>query len=43
MIRTIIIDDEIKARETIQNMLTTYSEDIEVIATAGSVKEGLKV
>jgi two-component system LytT family response regulator len=43
MIRTIIIDDEIKARETIQNMLTTYTDDIEVIATAGSVKEGLEV
>ena len=43
MLKTIIIDDEIKARETIQNMLETYCPDVEVIASAGSVKEGLKV
>ncbi|MEN8223881.1 MAG: LytTR family DNA-binding domain-containing protein [Bacteroidota bacterium] len=43
MIKTIIIDDEVKARETISNMLNTYCKDLEVIDTAGSVKEGLKV
>jgi two-component system LytT family response regulator len=43
MIRTIIIDDEIKARETIQNMITTYCDDIKVIGTAGSVAEGHKL
>ena len=43
MIKTIIIDDEVKARETIANMLQTYCSDIEVIAMAGSVKEGVKV
>ncbi|MEE4255721.1 MAG: LytTR family DNA-binding domain-containing protein [Bacteroidales bacterium] len=42
MIRTIVIDDEVKARETILKMLSTYCPDIEVVATAGSVKEGIK-
>jgi len=43
MIKTIIIDDEIKARETIGNMLKTYCPEVTVIETAGSVKEGIKV
>lgn len=43
MLKTIIIDDEIKARETIRNMLETYCPDVEVIGSAGSVKEGIKV
>ncbi len=43
MIRTIIIDDEVKARETIQNMLSAYCQEVDVIATAGSVKEGKEV
>lgn len=43
MIKTIVIDDEVKARETILNMLETYCPDVKVIATAGSVKEGVKV
>jgi len=43
MIKTIVIDDELKARETILNMLATYCTDVKVIATADSVKEGVKV
>lgn len=43
MIRTIVIDDEVKARETIRNMLNTYCPDIEIIGTAGSVNEGVKL
>lgn len=43
MIKTIVIDDEVKARETILNMLSAYCPEIEVIATAGSVKEGVEV
>lgn len=43
MIRTIIIDDEVKARETIHNMLNAYCSDIEVIGTAGSVREGVEL
>lgn len=41
--KTIIIDDENNARETIKNMLTVYCPDVEVIDTAGSVAEGEKV
>jgi two-component system LytT family response regulator len=43
MIKTIIIDDEDNARDTIENMLKTYCPEVEVIGTAGSVKEGKKV
>jgi two-component system LytT family response regulator len=43
MIKTIIIDDEIKARETIAKMLQTYCPEVEVIDSAGSVKDGVKV
>ena len=43
MIRTVIIDDEIKARETIKSMLATYCQDVEVVAMADSVSEGIKV
>ncbi|NQT76946.1 MAG: response regulator transcription factor [Bacteroidetes bacterium] len=43
MIKTIIVDDEVKARETILNMLATYCPDVEVIATAGSVSEGEEI
>lgn len=42
MIRTIVIDDEVKARETILSMLSAYCPEVEVIATAGSVKEGVE-
>ncbi|HSG67092.1 MAG TPA: LytTR family DNA-binding domain-containing protein [Bacteroidales bacterium] len=43
MIRTVIIDDEVKARETIENMLLTYCPEVEIVGMAGSVKEGGKV
>ena len=43
MIKTIVIDDEVKARDTILNMLQVYCPDVKVIDTAGSVQEGLEV
>ncbi|RLD58629.1 MAG: DNA-binding response regulator [Bacteroidetes bacterium] len=43
IIKTIVIDDEVKARETILSMLKTYCPEVEVIGTAGSVNEGVKV
>ena len=43
MIKTIVIDDEVKARDTILNMLKVYCPDVNVIATAGSVQEGVEV
>jgi two-component system LytT family response regulator len=43
MIKTIVIDDEMKARETILNMLKVYCPEVDIIDTAGSVEEGLEV
>jgi two-component system LytT family response regulator len=42
MLRTIVIDDEKLSREVICNYLITYSNDIEVVATASSVKTAHK-
>jgi two-component system, LytTR family, response regulator len=41
MIRTIIIDDEVKSRETIREMLRIYCPTVEVVALAGDVKSGI--
>lgn len=41
MIQTIIIDDEVKSRETIREMLRIYCPAIEVVATAVDVKTGI--
>ncbi len=40
MIRTIVIDDESKARETITEMLGVYCKDVEVVADAFDVQSG---
>jgi two-component system, LytTR family, response regulator len=42
MLRTIIIDDEKLSREVISNYLLTYCNDIEIVATASSVKTAFK-
>lgn len=42
MLRTIIIDDEKPSREVISNYLKTYCDDIEIVATASSVKTAYK-
>jgi two-component system, LytTR family, response regulator len=42
MLRTIVIDDERLAREVICNYLKTYGNDIEIVATASSVKTAYK-
>jgi two-component system, LytTR family, response regulator len=41
MITTIIIDDEIKSRETIRELLRIYCANVEVVAQAGDVKSGI--
>ncbi len=43
MLRTIVIDDEKLSREVICNYLKSYCKDIEVVATASSVKTAYKV
>ena len=42
MIRTIIIDDETKGRQVLQQMLTKYCPAVEIVATANSAKDGRK-
>ena len=42
MLRTIVIDDEKLSREVICNYLKAYCNDIEVVATASSVKTAYK-
>lgn len=42
MLRTIVIDDEKLSREVICNYLKSYCSDIEVVATASSVKTAYK-
>ena len=42
MLRTIVIDDEKLSREVICNYLKAYCSDIEVVATASSVKTAYK-
>jgi two-component system, LytTR family, response regulator len=41
MINTIIIDDEVKSRETIREMLRIYCANVKVVAQAGDVKSGI--
>lgn len=41
MIQTIIIDDEVKSRETIREMLRIYCPTVEVVALAQDVKSGI--
>ncbi len=42
MLKTIIIDDELPARQMLSTMAGTYCEGIKVVGTAGSVTAGLK-
>ena len=42
-LRTIIIDDENKAIQVLRNILERFSDDVEVIETANSVKSGLEI
>ncbi|MBI9033648.1 MAG: response regulator transcription factor [Bacteroidales bacterium] len=42
MIRTVVIDDEIRARESIIELLKLFKNEIEVVGTAHDVQSGLK-
>jgi two-component system LytT family response regulator len=42
-LKSIIVEDEVASRETLSNYLLKYCPDVEVVAEAGSVKEGLEV
>ena len=43
MIRTLVIDDEVKARETIIDMLNLFCKSVEVLGEASSVKTGYEL
>ncbi len=43
MIKTVIIDDEYSGRENLEALLARVAPEVEVVATAGSVKEGVRV
>lgn len=43
ILKTIIIDDEVKAVETLEMLLTNYCDGIEIIGTASSSDEALKL
>lgn len=43
MIKTIIIDDEQNSREAIENLVKSYCPDLQVVATANSVEEGIAI
>ncbi|MCF8303700.1 MAG: LytTR family DNA-binding domain-containing protein [Bacteroidales bacterium] len=42
MLRTIIVDDESPSRETIEQMLNLYCNNVEVVAHADGVRSGIK-
>ena len=42
MIEAIIIDDEKSSQITLKNMVTEFCDDIKIVATIGSVAEGIK-
>jgi two-component system LytT family response regulator len=41
MIRSIIVDDELKSRESLKKILLSFCDDVDVLATCQSVAEGL--
>lgn len=42
MLRSVLIDDEVKARENLTGILNEYCDNVEVLAKEGNVKDGLK-
>ena len=42
MLKSIVVDDELKSRESLKKMLTTFCEGVEVLATCQNVKEGVE-
>jgi two-component system LytT family response regulator len=42
MLKSIIVDDELKSRESLKKMLLTFCQDVEVLATCQNVAEGLE-
>lgn len=43
MIRSIIVDDEPRARSLLENLIESYCENVEIVATANDVLSGIKM
>lgn len=43
MLKTLIVDDEEKARVNLQSLLNEYCENVEVVAMAGSIADAIKM
>ena len=43
MIKAVIIDDEINSRELLQNMLTSYCQNVEILGMAKDVSSGIEI
>ena len=43
MLKSIIIDDELKSRETLRKMVTSYCTGIEVLTTCQTIDEAVEV
>ncbi len=43
MIRSIIVDDEPRARSLLENLINNYCDNVEIIATANDVLSGIKM
>ena len=42
MLKSIIVDDELKSRESLKKMVATFCQDVEVMATCQNVAEAIK-
>ncbi len=42
MLKVVIVEDELHSRETLKNLVNDYCEDVEIVALAGAVQEGIK-
>src|SRR6188768_1338987 len=42
MLKSIIVDDELKSRESLKKMLVAFCQDVEVLATCQNVAEAVK-
>jgi len=42
MLKSIVVDDELKSRESLKKMLTTFCEGVDVLATCQNVKEAVE-
>ncbi len=42
MLRVVIVEDELHSRETLKNLVNEYCDQVEIVALAGGLKEGVQ-